>query len=177
VDFTEARDSEWEWHQLGHMQVCTLLQTDDHANTPPLSFLQARYLSCRPCQKNSSIHTAVWIELQLVTDRHKAIASTSKHWRHSTITDNMVKKIYHMKMQTHLKCLWNESQFIRKSEEYWYCSNKLRAVRSTDWQSELFHSTKSTAFVRRSSLKLTQTWTRGEQRKDWHCRHNFNPFN
>ena len=23
--FTEARDSEWQWHQLGHMQVCTLL--------------------------------------------------------------------------------------------------------------------------------------------------------
>jgi len=22
VDFTEARDSEWQWHQLGHMQVC-----------------------------------------------------------------------------------------------------------------------------------------------------------
>ena len=26
-DFTESRDSEWLWHQLGHMQVCTLLQT------------------------------------------------------------------------------------------------------------------------------------------------------
>jgi len=25
LDFTEARDSEWQWHQLGHMQVCTLL--------------------------------------------------------------------------------------------------------------------------------------------------------
>jgi len=24
-DFTEARDSEWQWHQLGHMQVCTSL--------------------------------------------------------------------------------------------------------------------------------------------------------
>ena len=35
LDFTEARDSEWQWHQLGHMQVCTLLQTDDHASTPP----------------------------------------------------------------------------------------------------------------------------------------------
>jgi len=22
-DFTEARDSEWQWHQLGHMHVCT----------------------------------------------------------------------------------------------------------------------------------------------------------
>jgi len=28
LDFTEARDSEWQWHQLDHMQVCTLLQTD-----------------------------------------------------------------------------------------------------------------------------------------------------
>jgi len=33
LDFTEARDSEWQWHQLGHMQVCTLLQADNHANT------------------------------------------------------------------------------------------------------------------------------------------------
>jgi len=23
LDFTEAGDSEWQWHQLGHMQVCT----------------------------------------------------------------------------------------------------------------------------------------------------------
>ena len=31
LDFTEARNSEWQWHQLGHMQVCTSLQTDNHA--------------------------------------------------------------------------------------------------------------------------------------------------
>jgi len=29
LDFTEARKSEWQWHQLGHMQVCTLLQTTE----------------------------------------------------------------------------------------------------------------------------------------------------
>ena len=34
LDFTEARDSEWQWHQLGHTQVCTSLQTDNHASTP-----------------------------------------------------------------------------------------------------------------------------------------------
>jgi len=33
LDFTEARDSEWQWHKLGHMQVCTSLQTDNHAST------------------------------------------------------------------------------------------------------------------------------------------------
>jgi len=38
LDFTEARDSEWQWHQLGHMQVCTLLQTDYHTSTPPIIF-------------------------------------------------------------------------------------------------------------------------------------------
>jgi len=48
LDFTEARDSEWQWHQLGHMQVCTLLQTDNHTSTPPLSVLQAGCPSCRP---------------------------------------------------------------------------------------------------------------------------------
>ena len=48
LDFTEARNSEWQWHQLGHMQVCTSLQTDNHASTPPLSFLQAVRPSCRP---------------------------------------------------------------------------------------------------------------------------------
>jgi len=39
LDFTEARNSEWQWHQLGHMQVCTSLQTDNHASTPPLSWM------------------------------------------------------------------------------------------------------------------------------------------
>jgi len=48
LDFTEARDIEWQCHQLGHMQVCTSLRTDNHASTPPLSFLQAGCPSCRP---------------------------------------------------------------------------------------------------------------------------------
>jgi len=48
LDFTEARDSEWQWRQLGRMQVCTSLQTDNHASTPPLSFLQAGCPSCHP---------------------------------------------------------------------------------------------------------------------------------
>jgi len=30
------------------MQVCTWLQTDNHASTPPLCFLQAGDPSCRP---------------------------------------------------------------------------------------------------------------------------------
>jgi len=45
LDFTETRDSELQWHQLGHMQVCTSLQTDNHAST---QFLQAGRPSCCP---------------------------------------------------------------------------------------------------------------------------------
>ena len=48
LDFTEAKDSEWQWHQLGQMQVCTSLQTHNHASSLPLSFLQAGCPSCRP---------------------------------------------------------------------------------------------------------------------------------
>jgi len=47
-NITEARHSEWQWHQLDHMQVCISLQTDNHASTTPLSFLQTGCPSCRP---------------------------------------------------------------------------------------------------------------------------------
>jgi len=47
--FTEARDSEWQWHQLGHMQVRTSLQTVNHtSNNTPISFLQVGCPSCCP---------------------------------------------------------------------------------------------------------------------------------
>jgi len=48
LDFTEASDSERQWHQLGRIQVCTSLQTENHASSPRLSFLQAGCPSCRP---------------------------------------------------------------------------------------------------------------------------------
>ena len=63
LDFTEARDSEWQWHHLGRMQVCTSLQTDNHASTPPLSFH-------RPDALPATQPTA------------------SKHWRHQHFFPN-----------------------------------------------------------------------------------------
>jgi len=59
LDLNEARDSEWQWHQqLRHMQVCTSLQTDNHASTPPLSFLQAECPSCRPTNSIKALKEA-----------------------------------------------------------------------------------------------------------------------
>ena len=57
LDFTEARDSEWQWHQLGHMQVCTSLQTDNLSSTPQLSFLQAGCPSCCPTKQRQTQST------------------------------------------------------------------------------------------------------------------------
>jgi len=54
LDFTEARDSEWQWHQLGHMQVCTLLQTGNHVSTPLLSFFTGRLPFLPPNQQHQS---------------------------------------------------------------------------------------------------------------------------
>jgi len=58
LDFTEARDSEWQWHQLSHMQVCTLLQSDTHASTPPVSFFTGQMpflLPNQQCQSTEGI--------------------------------------------------------------------------------------------------------------------------
>jgi len=63
LDFTEARDSEWQWHQLGHMKICTSLQTDNHANTPPLCFLQAGCPSCHPTSSIKALKAIKKIKL------------------------------------------------------------------------------------------------------------------
>jgi len=59
LDFTGARDSEWQWHQLGHMQICTSLQTDNHTRTSLLSFLQAGCPSCRPTNSVKALKALV----------------------------------------------------------------------------------------------------------------------
>ena len=54
LDFTEARDSEWQWHQLGHMQVCNSLQTDNHTSTASLSFYRPDALPVANQQREST---------------------------------------------------------------------------------------------------------------------------
>jgi len=61
MDFIGARDSEWQWHQLGHMQICTSLQTNNHASTPPLSFFTGRMPFLPPNQQHQSTERQSWI--------------------------------------------------------------------------------------------------------------------
>ena len=65
LDFTGARDSEWQWHQLGHMQVCSSVQTDNHTNTSLLSFYRPDALPATQ-------------------------PTVSKHWRHISLTQQSV---------------------------------------------------------------------------------------
>ena len=67
LDFTEARDSEWQWNQLGHMQVCTSLQTDHHTSTPPLSVIQARCPSCRQTNSGKALNYCIKLKCYVNT--------------------------------------------------------------------------------------------------------------
>ena len=73
--FTGARDSEWQWHQLGHMQICTLTQTHSHASIPPLKFLQAGCPSC--CPTNSI--KALKAQSTVLVIRTGSSSSDNKH--------------------------------------------------------------------------------------------------
>jgi len=69
LDFTGARDSEWQWHQLGHMQVCNSLQTVNHASTSLLSFLQAGCPSCRPANSVKALNCSANNAKNLVQEK------------------------------------------------------------------------------------------------------------
>jgi len=73
LDFTEARESEWQRHQLCHMQVCTSLQTDNHASTSTLSFLQTICPSCRPTNSVRALKALLYFSIigeNLVLKQH-----------------------------------------------------------------------------------------------------------
>jgi len=74
LHFTEARDSKWQWHQLGQMQVCTSLQTNNHTSTPPLSSLQAGCPSCRPTNSVKALKA-----------NKKAMVGLQKHKPHNLL--------------------------------------------------------------------------------------------
>jgi len=95
LDFTEARDSEWQRHQLGHMQVCTSLQTDNHASTPPLSFYR---LDALPATQPTA----------------------SKHWRQHSENDSMQTKLMVIPKWTNVFKICNQQLLVDKSAQVWW---------------------------------------------------------
>ena len=76
LDFTEARDSEWQWHQLGRTQVCTSLQTDNHASTPTTQVFTGRMPFLPPNQQCVKALKAFFLNTQCTK-----IADTSRWHR------------------------------------------------------------------------------------------------
>jgi len=105
LDFTEARDSEWQWHQLGHMQVCTSLQTDNHASTPPLSCFTGRMPFLPPNQQRQSTegqhttHTPYVAQYCLVAENLSQIAEDFQ----GSFSDGKLKNIRRHNVNGHLR--------------------------------------------------------------------------
>ena len=103
LDFTEARDSEWQWHQLGHMQVCTSVQTDNHASTSPLGFLQAGCPSCRPTNSVKALKAPLRYTITSIHVSSGADVSQATHEQTSYVYDTSLiyrKKPYNKNSKT-----------------------------------------------------------------------------
>ena len=66
LEFTEARDSEWQWHQLGHMQVCTLIQTENHSDHSRVEIPKLDHLSLPLAKSAGATPPAQQITGQLI---------------------------------------------------------------------------------------------------------------
>jgi len=54
TDKERLEQEKWQWHQLGHMQVCTSLQTDNHTSTHRSVFFTGRMPFLPPNQQCQS---------------------------------------------------------------------------------------------------------------------------
>jgi len=98
LDFTEARDGEWQWHQLGYMQVCTSLQADNHASTPPLTTYAsvAKHAQTTPstvttAQPPASTNTSAAAASHNTASQSTPVAHQKRS--QSTVTDKLTEKI------------------------------------------------------------------------------------
>ena len=79
LDFTKARDSEWQWQQLGHTQVCTSLQADNHASTLPLSFYRPDAFPA--AQPTASMHWRHMQTLRWAAEKWLTWSTCGLGWR------------------------------------------------------------------------------------------------
>ena len=106
LDFTE-----WQWRQLGHMQVCTLLQTDNHASTPPLSFLQAGCPSCRPSNSVKAlkaIHISQWHKNSTTTTTPETDQLSTRHTSRDAV-GCLIHRCWSALSKTYHRTRWRSS--------------------------------------------------------------------
>ena len=120
LDFTEATDNEWQWHQLGHMQVCTSLQTENHASTPRVSFFTRRTPFLPPNQQHQSTEGT---QLQLINKEALLLRQKAEPWQWQS-NDMLNQSVCYAVQQRrteemHLKFSMNISNIQRTVESRW----------------------------------------------------------
>jgi len=120
LDFTEARDSEWQWHQLGRTQLCTSLQTDEQASTPSLSFLQPGCPSRRPTNSVKALYAsetdqimtpACWNEIRRILLVTVLAADYRMHFQVVAKSENQL----HLAASTPQPACWQSRHSLHQS--------------------------------------------------------------
>ena len=91
LDITEARDNEWPWHQLGHVQVCILLQTDQHPTTRFFSNQMPFLPPNQQCQCIEGIH--ILHNAKIFTALLNSFCTA--YWPCETLTQNSITVVVH----------------------------------------------------------------------------------
>jgi len=134
--FTGARDSEWQWHQLGHMQISTSPHTDNHASTTPPNQQHQRtegMMYQMPCDLRHSY---------ISNCRSGYIFGQQDMWLSNKANSTIVKLITththtHTRMRTcthtytHFKAFWTLSWITHMS---WYQDQSRFYWRYSEWQ-------------------------------------------
>ena len=165
LDFAGARDSEWQWHQLGHMQVCTSLQTDNHA--PHIVFFTGRMPFLPPNQQRQS--TEAWprychdkaafqiskyrcLVLQLLTTCTTNIRHIGSTWTITVVGNN--------KHAAYSKTTRRPSLKVTRLMLHKLCSRNFSSVKILPWPKQDQGEESSSKVTLFNSYHLTRTqWT------------------
>jgi len=139
----------WQWCQLDHMQIICLLQTDNHASTSSLNFLQVG--CCSQCPTNMS-----------------------KHWRqHNLLKNFFFYKIWMFQMHSFLQGLllvviisifwqdleyWFHLDICRNSNSDSHTSRQISQKASRNFLSNLVAQNNIQASHNLSTLVYRRTW-------------------
>jgi len=75
----------WQWHQLGHKQIiCIVLQTDNHASTSSLNFLQA---GCSSYRTTNSVKALRAVQLRCRCRDNLVLVNYTIGRRHLSISN------------------------------------------------------------------------------------------
>jgi len=101
----------WQWQQLDHMQIiCTLLQTDNHASTSPLSFFMSRMSFLPPNQQRQSTEgnffkVSNWLYISISTAKKHFKIIAFNDFRHCWLAGKKVVRCWRDCLSG-AKCKW-----------------------------------------------------------------------